>query len=64
MHTTGHHSEPLFTEASTSAKSYPSSSPFAMGEFTLRELARSGAREFQPQGIHVAHFVIDGAIRT
>jgi len=30
----------------------------------LRGLAQSMAREFQPQGIHVAHFVIDGAIRN
>jgi NAD(P)-dependent dehydrogenase (short-subunit alcohol dehydrogenase family) len=35
-----------------------------MGKFALRGLAESLAREVQPQGIHVAHFVIDGAIRN
>jgi NAD(P)-dependent dehydrogenase (short-subunit alcohol dehydrogenase family) len=52
----------LFTGASASVKGYPLSSPFAMGKFALRGLAQSLARELAPQGIHVAHFVIDGAI--
>ncbi|MFP3945209.1 MAG: oxidoreductase, partial [Alphaproteobacteria bacterium] len=30
----------------------------------LRGLAQSMARELAPQNIHVAHFVIDGAIRS
>ena len=34
-----------------------------MGKFALRGLAQSMARELAPKGIHVAHFVIDGAIR-
>ena len=38
--------------------------PFAMGKFALRGLAQSMARELSPQGIHVAHFVIDGGIRS
>jgi NAD(P)-dependent dehydrogenase (short-subunit alcohol dehydrogenase family) len=54
----------LFTGASASVKGYPQSAPFAMGKFALRGLAQSMAREFAPQGIHVAHFVIDGAIRN
>jgi NAD(P)-dependent dehydrogenase (short-subunit alcohol dehydrogenase family) len=54
----------LFTGASASVKGYAQSAPFAMGKFALRGLAQSVAREFQPQGIHVAHFVIDGAIRN
>jgi NAD(P)-dependent dehydrogenase (short-subunit alcohol dehydrogenase family) len=54
----------LFTGASASVKGYPSSAPFAMGKFALRGLAQSIARELQPKGIHVAHFVIDGAIRN
>ena len=53
----------LFTGASASVKGYPRSAPFAMGKFALRGLAQSMARELAPQGIHVAHFVIDGAIR-
>jgi NAD(P)-dependent dehydrogenase (short-subunit alcohol dehydrogenase family) len=54
----------LFTGASASVKGYPQSAPFAMGKFALRGMAQSMARELSPQGIHVAHFVIDGAIRS
>jgi len=53
----------LFTGASASVKGYAESAPFAMGKFALRGLAQSMARELSPKGIHVAHFVIDGAIR-
>jgi NAD(P)-dependent dehydrogenase (short-subunit alcohol dehydrogenase family) len=35
-----------------------------MGKFALRGLAQSMARELAPKGIHVAHFVIDGGIRS
>ena len=52
----------LMTGASASVKGYAQSAPFAMGKFGLRGLAQSLAREFQPQGIHIAHFVIDGGI--
>ena len=54
----------FFTGASASVKGYAKSAPFAMGKFALRGLAQSLARELQPQGIHVAHFVIDGGIRS
>ena len=54
----------LLTGASASVKGYPQSAPFAMGKFALRGLAQSIARELAPQGIHVAHFVIDGGIRS
>ena len=54
----------FFTGASASVKGYPQSAPFAMGKLALRGLAQSIARELQPQNIHVAHFVIDGAIRN
>ncbi len=54
----------LFTGASASVKGYAQSAPFAMGKFALRGLAQSLAREFSPQGIHIAHFVIDGGIRS
>jgi NAD(P)-dependent dehydrogenase (short-subunit alcohol dehydrogenase family) len=53
----------LFTGASASVKGYAQSAPFAMGKFALRGMAQSMARELAPKGIHVAHFVIDGAIR-
>jgi NAD(P)-dependent dehydrogenase (short-subunit alcohol dehydrogenase family) len=54
----------LFTGASASVKGYAQSAPFAMGKFALRGLAQSMARELSPRGIHVAHFVIDGGIRS
>lgn len=54
----------FFTGASASVKGYPQSAPFAMGKFALRGLAQSIARELAPKNIHVAHFIIDGAIRS
>ncbi|MGD9511791.1 MAG: oxidoreductase, partial [Geminicoccaceae bacterium] len=54
----------LFTGASASVKGYRHSAPFAMGKFALRGLAQSKARVLAPHGFHVAHFVIDGAIRA
>jgi NAD(P)-dependent dehydrogenase (short-subunit alcohol dehydrogenase family) len=54
----------LFTGASASIKGFAQSAPFAMGKFALRGMAQSLAREFAPQGIHIAHFVIDGGIRS
>ncbi|WP_336488462.1 SDR family NAD(P)-dependent oxidoreductase [Methylobacterium nigriterrae] len=58
------HGALLFTGASASVKGFAGSAPFAMGKFGLRGLAESLSRELQPQGIHVAHVVIDGAIRN
>jgi NAD(P)-dependent dehydrogenase (short-subunit alcohol dehydrogenase family) len=58
------HGAILFTGASASVKGYPQSAPFAMGKFALRGLAQSMARELAPLGIHVAHVVIDGGIRS
>ena len=54
----------LLTGASASVKGYAQSAPFAMGKFALRGLAQSMARELAPKNIHVAHFVIDGGIRS
>lgn len=54
----------FFTGATASVKGFSGSAAFAMGKFALRGLAESAAREFGPQGIHVAHFVIDGAVRN
>jgi NAD(P)-dependent dehydrogenase (short-subunit alcohol dehydrogenase family) len=54
----------FFTGASASVKGYAQSAPFAMGKFALRGLAQSMARELSPQGIHVAHVVVDGGIRS
>jgi len=54
----------VFTGASASVKGYAQSAPFAMGKFALRGLAQSMARELHPQGVHVAHVVIDGGISS
>jgi NAD(P)-dependent dehydrogenase (short-subunit alcohol dehydrogenase family) len=54
----------FFTGASASVKGYAQSAPFAMGKFALRGLAQSMARELHPKGIHVAHVIIDGGIRS
>jgi NAD(P)-dependent dehydrogenase (short-subunit alcohol dehydrogenase family) len=53
------HGAILLTGASASVKGFAGSAPFAMGKFGLRGLGQSLARELQPQGIHVAHIVID-----
>lgn len=52
----------LFTGATASVKGYPRSGSFAAQKFGLRGLSQSMARELQPEGIHVAHVVIDGSI--
>jgi len=54
----------LLTGATSSVKGFALSSAFAMGKFALRGLAQSAARELGPKGIHVAHFVIDGGVRS
>lgn len=54
----------FLTGATASVKGYPHSAAFAMGKFALRGLAQSMARELSPQGIHVAHIIIDGGIRN
>lgn len=57
------HGAVLFTGASAGVKGFAQSAAFAMGKFALRGLAQSMARELSPQGIHVAHVVVDGSIR-
>lgn len=54
----------LLTGATAGVKGFPLSAPFAMGKFALRGLAQSAARELAPQGIHVAHVVVDGGVRA
>jgi NAD(P)-dependent dehydrogenase (short-subunit alcohol dehydrogenase family) len=58
------HGAILLTGASASVKGFARSSAFAMGKFALRGLAQSAARELGPKGIHVAHFIIDGEVRS
>ncbi len=54
----------LFTGATASMRGGAGFSAFAGAKHALRALAQSMARELGPQGIHVAHVVIDGAIDT
>lgn len=54
----------LFTGATASLRGGDGFAAFAGGKHALRALAQSMARELGPQGIHVAHTIIDGAIDT
>jgi NAD(P)-dependent dehydrogenase (short-subunit alcohol dehydrogenase family) len=54
----------FFTGATASIKGFPKSAVFAMGKFAVRGLAQSLAKELGPEGIHVAHFVIDGGVKA
>lgn len=52
----------LFTGATASLRGGANFANLAVGKFGLRALAQSMARELGPQGIHVAHVIIDGQI--
>lgn len=54
----------LFTGATASLRGGAGFSAFAGGKAALRALAQSMARELGPQGLHIAHVVIDGLIDT
>lgn len=54
----------LLSGATAGVKGFANSASFAMGKFALRGLAQAMAREASPQGVHVAHVVIDGGIRS
>ena len=54
----------FFTGATASVRGSKGFSAFAGAKFALRALSQSMARELGPVGIHVAHFIIDGAIDT
>jgi len=54
----------LFTGATASLRGGAMFHNLAVGKFGLRALAQSMAREFQPQGIHVGHVIIDGQIAS
>ncbi|KAM0328565.1 hypothetical protein ACHAQA_004973 [Verticillium albo-atrum] len=54
----------IVTGATASLKASSNFASFAAGKFALRAMSQSLAREFGPQGIHVAHAVIDGLIDT
>ena len=52
----------LLTGATGSVRGGARFACLAVGKFGLRALGQSMAREFGPQGIHVAHIIIDGQI--
>lgn len=52
----------IFTGATASVRGRDGFSAFAGAKHALRALAQSMARELGPQGVHVAHVVIDGPI--
>jgi NAD(P)-dependent dehydrogenase (short-subunit alcohol dehydrogenase family) len=54
----------IFTGATASLRGGAGFSAFSGAKAALRMLAQSMARELGPQGIHVAHVVIDGGIDT
>jgi short-subunit dehydrogenase len=54
----------LFSGATASLRGSANFAGFAASKFALRALAQSMARELGPQGIHVAHIIIDGGINT
>jgi NAD(P)-dependent dehydrogenase (short-subunit alcohol dehydrogenase family) len=54
----------FFTGATASMRGGSGFSAFSSAKFALRAVSQSMARELGPDGIHVAHFVIDGAIDT
>ena len=60
----GHKGTILFTGATASLRGSANFAAFAGAKHALRALAQSMARELGPQGIHVAHVIVDGAIDT
>jgi len=52
----------FFTGASASLRGKPNFAHFAVAKAGLRNLAQALAREYGPQGVHVAHVVIDGIV--
>lgn len=54
----------IFSGASGSLRAGPRFAAFSSAKFALRGLAQALAREHNPDGIHVAHVVIDGLIRS
>jgi NAD(P)-dependent dehydrogenase (short-subunit alcohol dehydrogenase family) len=52
----------IFTGASGSLRGKPGYAHFAAAKAGLRMIAQAMAREYGPQGLHVAHVVIDGGI--
>ncbi len=54
----------IFTGATAALRGAANFAAFAGAKHALRALAQSMSRELGPQGVHVAHVVVDGAIDT
>ncbi len=54
----------IFTGATSAMRGREGALGFSAAKFAVRGMAESMARELGPQGVHVAHVVIDGQIRT
>jgi len=52
----------ILTGATASTRGSAGFGPFSSAKFALRGLAQSLAREFQPQGLHIIHPILDGII--
>jgi NAD(P)-dependent dehydrogenase (short-subunit alcohol dehydrogenase family) len=52
----------LFTGASASMRGRPMFGHFASAKAGLRNLLQALAREYGPQGVHIAHVIIDGVV--
>jgi len=52
----------IFTGATGSLRGRPRFASFAAAKAGLRAVAQAMAREFGPEGLHVAHVIIDGGI--
>lgn len=52
----------IVTGATASIRGSARFANFAAGTFAKRAIAQSLAREFGPQGVHVAHVIVDGVI--
>jgi NAD(P)-dependent dehydrogenase (short-subunit alcohol dehydrogenase family) len=52
----------IFTGATTAVRGRAGAVGFSAAKFACRGLAESMARELGPEGVHVAHVVIDGGI--
>ncbi|MDA7417823.1 SDR family oxidoreductase [Xenophilus arseniciresistens] len=64
MPASGHRGTLIFTGATASLRGGANFGAFSGAKMALRALAQSMARELGPQGVHVAHTIIDGAIDT
>lgn len=54
----------LVTGATAALRGVTRNAPFASGKCSLRVTAQSLAKEFGPQGVHVAHLIVDGEVDT